>query len=252
VKPTDFKDDEVLFGSYSNGGTSLAPDSDYMSASLSSQIVALSGLGSFNRIDLQKKLAGKAAGASGSVGETGETVSGRASPKDLETMFELVYLQFTGARFDPEAYQAFKAQADQYIANRGQDPDEVFSDTVSVTMAQHAFRARPLTAETFGEVDPQKALAFYKDRFADAGDFTFVIVGNVDTTSLKPLVTKYLASLPATGRKETFKDDGITAPKGVVERVVRKGIEPKANTIIEFTGACTYSPETRVEMLALS
>jgi zinc protease len=252
IKPTDFKDDEVLFGSYSNGGTSLAPDADFMSATFSSTIVGLSGIGNFNRIDLQKKLTGKVAGASGSVSSTGEAVSGRASPKDLETMFQLVYLDFTAPRFDPDAYQAFKAQVAQVIANKGADPDAVFSDTVSVTMAQHAFRARPLSEATFSEVDPQKALAFYKDRFADASDFTFVIVGNVDTVSLKPLVTKYLASLPSLGRKETFKDDGIAPPKGVVERIVRKGIEPKANTLIEWTGACTYNPATRVEMLALT
>jgi zinc protease len=252
IRPTDFKDDEVLFSSYSNGGTSLASDPDYMSATFASTIVGLSGIGNFNRIDLQKKLSGKVAGASGSISTTGEAVSGRASPKDLETMFQLVYLDFTAPRFDPDAYQAFKAQVDQVIANKGSDPDAVFGDTVSVTMAQHAFRARPLSAATFSEVDPQKALAFYKDRFADASDFTFVIVGNVDTVSLKPLVTKYLASLPSLNRNETFKDNGITPPKGVVEKIVRKGIEPKANTVIEFTGVCTYNPATRVEMLALS
>jgi zinc protease len=252
IRPTDFKADEVLFGSYSWGGTSLAPDADYMSAALSSQIVGLSGIGNFNRIDLGKKLSGKVAGATGSISSTSEAVSGRASPKDLETMFQLVYLDFTAPRLDQDAYQAFKAQADQFLANKSSDPDAVFGDTVSVTMAQHAFRARPLTAQTFAEVNPQKALAFYKDRFADASDFTFVIVGNVDTVSLKPLVTKYLASLPSTGRKETFKDNGITPPKGVVERVVHKGIEPKANTLIQFTGTCTYNPATRVEMLALS
>jgi len=252
IKPTDFKDDEVLFGSYSNGGTSLASNADFMSATFSSTIVGLSGIGNFNRIDLQKKLTGKVAGASGSVSSTGEAVSGRASPKDLETMFQLVYLDFTAPRFDPDAYQAFKAQVAQVIANKGSDPDAVFGDTVSVTMAQHSFRARPLSEATFAEVDPQKALAFYKDRFADASDFTFVIVGNVDTVSLKPLVTKYLASLPSLDRKETFKDDGISPPKGVIERIVRKGIEPKANTLIEWTGSCTYNPATRVEMLALT
>ena len=252
VKPTDFKADEVLLGSFSNGGTSLASDPDFMSASLASQIVNLSGIGNFSRVDLQKKLAGKVANASASISETGESVSGRASPKDLETMFQLVYLDFTAPRFDPAAYQAFKNQVGPYLENRGNDPDEVFGDTVNVTMSQHNFRARPLTAATFGEVNPQKALAFYKDRFSDASDFTFVIVGNVDTTALKPLVEKYLASLPSTGRKETFRDNGGGPPKGVVERVVHKGIEPKANTVIAFTGTCSYTPETRVEMRALT
>ena len=252
VKPTDFKADEVLLGSYSTGGTSLAPDADYMSASLASQIVGLSGIGHFSRVDLQKKLAGKVAAASGSIGETNESVSGRASPKDLETMFQLVYLDFTAPRLDTAAYQAFKNQVGPYLANRSVDPDEVFGDTVGVTMSQHNFRSRPLTPATFAEVNPEKALAFYRDRFADAGDFTFVIVGNVDTTALKPLVERYLASLPSTGRKETFRDNGGSPPTGVVERVVHKGIEPKANTIIDFTGVCSYNPETRVEMRALT
>jgi zinc protease len=251
VKPTDFKADEVLMNASSPGGASLAPDADYMSAGFASQIVALSGLGNFNRVDLGKKLAGKVASASASIAGTSEGLSGRASPKDLETMFQLVYLDFTAPRFDPAAYAAFKAQADQYLANRGVDPDEVFGDTVSWTMASHSMRARPLTAATFAEVNPEKALAFYKDRFADASDFTFSLVGNVDTTTLKPLVEKYLGALPSINRKETFKDNGGGPPKGVIEKVVHKGVEAKANTIIEFTGACAYNPQTRVDFRAL-
>ena len=251
VKPTDFKADEVLFGAYSPGGSSLASNADYMSASLASQIVARGGLGQFNLIDLQKKLTGKVASASATIGETTEGLSGRASPKDIETMFQLIYLDFTAPRLDTAAFQALKNQVAPYLANRGADPDEVFSDTVQVTMSQNNFRARPLTAATFAEVSPEKAFAFYKDRFADASDFTFVFVGNVDTVSLKPLVEKYLASLPSMGRKETFRDNGGSAPKGVVERVVHKGVEPKANTIIDFTGACQYSPETRFALRAM-
>jgi zinc protease len=252
VKPTDFKADEVLFNATSPGGSSLAPDADYMSAGFASQIVGLSGLGQFNRIDLQKKLAGKVASSGASIGSTSEGLSGRASPKDLETMFQLIYLDFTAPRFDPDAFAAFKAQADQYLANRGSDPDEVFNDTLSWTMSSHNIRARPLTAATFAEVSPEKALAFYKDRFSDASDFTFSFVGNVDTVTLKPLVEKYLGALPATHRKETFRDNGGAPPKGVVEKVVRKGVEPKANTVIEFTGACQYAPQTRLDFRALT
>jgi zinc protease len=251
VKPTDFKDDEIVFNASSPGGTSLASDSDFMSAAFASQIVALSGIGKFNAIDLGKKLAGKAVRVSAAVGETSEGLGGQASPKDLETMFQLIYLQFTGARLDTSAFQAFKNQAAPYLANRGVDPDEVFSDTMQVTMAQHSPRARPLTTATFAEVNPEKALDFYKNRFADASDFVFAFVGNVDTVAMKPLVEKYLASLPTLNRKESFRDNGVRPPTGVVERVVRKGVEPKANTVIEFTGACEYSPETRVASRAM-
>jgi zinc protease len=119
-------------------------------------------------------------------------------------------------------------------------------------MRQHHVRARPPSIATWSEVDPKKSIAIYKDRFADASDFTFVIVGNVKLETLKPLVEKYLASLPSTGRKEAWKDVGGAPPKGVIEKVVNKGTEPKANTLINFSGACAYNPETRFAMRALT
>jgi zinc protease len=252
VKPTDFKADEVLFGAYSRGGTSLAPDADIMSAQLASQVVALGGAGNFNRIDLEKKLSGKALGVSPSIGETTEGFNGHSSPKDLETLFQLIYLDFTSPRLDMTAFNAFRAQVGPFLANRGASPDAVFGDTMQVTMAQHSVRARPVTPAVFAEVNPEKAFAFYKDRFADASDFTFVFVGNADTTTLKPLVEKYLASLPSIGRKESWRDTGGAPPKGVVQREVRKGTEPKANTTIDFTGPCVYSPENRFALRALT
>jgi zinc protease len=252
VKPTDFKDDEVLFGAYSRGGTSLAPDADIMSAELATQVIAVSGIGSFNRIDLQKKLTGKAVGVQPAINETQEGLRGQSSPKDLETLFQLVYLDFTAPHLDTVAWNAFKAQVAPFLANRGADPDAVFQDTMQVTLSQHSIRDRPLSPAVFAEVNPTKSLAFYKDRFADASDFTFVFVGNVDTTALKPLVERYLASLPSITRKETWRDVGVTAPKGVVERTVRRGTEPKANTVIVFTGPCVYKPENRFQLRALN
>jgi len=252
VKPTDFKADEVLVGAYSRGGTSLASDADIMSAQLASQIVGLGGAGTFNRVDLAKKLSGKDVGVAPTIGETTEGFSGHSSIKDLETLFQLIYLDFTSPRLDTTAYNAFRAQVGPFLANRGASPDAVFQDTVQVTMSQHSFRSRPVTPAVFAEVNPDKAFAFYKDRFADASDFTFVFVGNVDTTNLKPLVERYLGSLPSIGRKETWRDTGTSPPKGVVQRVVNKGTEPKANTVIEFTGACESSPESRFTLRALT
>ncbi|MEP6904668.1 MAG: insulinase family protein, partial [Gemmatimonadales bacterium] len=201
VKPTDFKADEILFGAYSRGGTSLAADPDVMSARLASQIVGLGGAGNFNRIDLAKKLSGKDVAVAPAIGETTEGLNGHSSLKDLETLFQLVYLDFTSPRLDTTAFNAFRAQVGPFLANRGASPDAVFQDTVQVTMSQHSVRARPVTPAVFAEVNPDKALAFYKDRFADASDFTFVFVGNADTIALRPLVERYLASLPSIGRK---------------------------------------------------
>ncbi|MEO7855647.1 MAG: pitrilysin family protein, partial [Gemmatimonadaceae bacterium] len=166
VKPTDFKADEILFSAYATGGTSLAPDADFMSASLASQIVALSGIGTFNRVDLGKKLAGQAVGVVPSISETTQGLTGSASPKDLETLFQLAHLHFTSPRLDTAAMQAFRNQVGPFLANRGSDPNSVFQDTVQVTMSQRSFRARPVSAATFAEVDAEKALAFYRARFA--------------------------------------------------------------------------------------
>ena len=252
LKPTTFKSDEVLFGAWSFGGTSLAPDSMYMSATQAAQIVALSGLGEFNRIDLGKKMSGKAVSLSASIGETTEGLSGRASPKDLETLFQLAHLQFTAPRLDSAAFETFRAQAAQYIANRGASPMQVFADTILVTMSQHHFRARPISAETFAEVDPAEGLRFYRERFANAGDFTFVLVGNIVPDSVRPLVERYLASLPSSARGEQWRDIAQVPPKGVVQKVVRKGTEPRANTLMVFTGPFEYTPANRFALRALT
>ncbi|MCY7378361.1 MAG: insulinase family protein [Gemmatimonadaceae bacterium] len=251
VKPTDFKADEILFSAYASGGTSLAPDADFMSASLASQIVALSGIGTFNRVDLGKKLAGQAVGVVPSISETTQGLTGSASPKDLETLFQLAHLHFTSPRLDTAAMQAFRNQVGPFLANRGSDPNSVFQDTVQVTMSQRSFRARPVSVATFAEVDAEKALAFYRARFADAGNYTFLFVGNVDTTSLRPMVEKYLASLPGAGRKEMWRNVSSGPPTGTISRVVRKGIEPKARTMMMYTGAFEYSPENRASLRSL-
>ena len=251
VKTTDFKADEVVFSAYANGGISLAADSNFMSASLASQIVNLSGIGTFNRVDLGKKLAGKAVRLIPSVSETTQGLSGSASPQDLETMMQLAYLQFTAPRLDTAAMQAFRNQVAPFLANRGSDPNSVFQDTVQVTLGQHTFRARPVSAATFAEVNPETALAFYRARFADAANYTFFFVGNVDTTTLKPLVEKYLASLPATGQKETWRNVSSGLPTGVISKVVRKGIEPKATTLMIFSGPFTFTAANRASIRAL-
>ena len=252
VKPTDFKADQVLFSAYSPGGNSLVSDTDFMSAALASQIIPLGGVGSVSFTDLGKKLTGKVAGVQPVIGEATEGLAGSSSPKDIETMFQLAYLYFTAPRLDTVRFAAFKQQVGPFLANRGLAPDAVFGDTVQVTMSQHAFRARPVSPVTFAEVNPEKAFAFYKDRFADASDFTFILVGNVDTVVIKPYVESYLASLPNTGRKEKARDTRIVPPKGVVQKTVRKGSEAKATTSFIFTGTCSYKPEDRFVMRALT
>src|SRR4029079_17280709 len=173
-----------------------------------------------------------AASASAFVGVVSEGMSGRASPKDIETMFQLIYLRFTAPRLDSNAILAFKAAQENAIANRDASPFTPLIDSIGLIMTSHHFRGRPMTKSVFAELNPQRALEIYRDRFSNAGDFTFVFVGSVTLDSLKPLVEKSLASLPATGRIEAGKDVGDAPPAGVIEKVVYKGSEPQAQTVI--------------------
>jgi zinc protease len=251
LMPTTFKQDEVIFRATSPGGTSLASDKDYVAAVTAAQVVSAGGLGPFNIIQLRNSLAGKAVSVSPFIGDTEEGLGGGASPKDLETMFQLIYLTFTQPRADAEAFAAMTSQMRAMLANQQASPEWEFRQTLATTLSQNHFRARPMTPKLVDEMDLQRSFAFYKDRFADASDFTFVFTGSFQLDAIRPLVERYLASLPATNRKETWKDEGIESPKGVVEKVVRKGIEPKSQAALVFTGAIQFDTPHEVTLDAL-
>ena len=252
LKPTDFKADEVLLNAYSWGGTSLVSDADYQSAANATAIVRSSGVGTFSAVDLGKKLAGKAVSVNAAIGPTTETLNGQASPKDLETMFQLINLRFTAPRLDTAAWLAMRGQMEASLANRAASPQLSYFDTLNAVIASHHPRANPLTNASLAEINPRRALEIYKERFANAGDFTFVFVGSFNVDSMKPLVEKYIASLPGTPAKERYKELADTEPKTVVEKTVRKGAAPQAMSVIGFTGPFDYNPKSRFDMLALT
>ena len=252
LKPTDFKEDEVLIRAFSPGGYSLSSVEDHFSASNASQVVAMGGVGSFSQVELQRKLAGKAVGVSPSIGELTEGLSGAASPRDLETLFQLIHLYFTAPRKDETAFRALQAQMGAVLANRGASPLAAFQDTLLVTLAGGHPRARPLTLEAFQEIDLDRAFAFYQDRFADASDFTFVLVGAFDPQEIRPLVETYLGSLPNLSRQESWVDLGIAPPTGVVEKRVVRGVEPQSRTQIIFSGPFEYTRENRLGIRILT
>jgi zinc protease len=252
LEPTTFKQDEVLFRAFSPGGTSLASDQDFIAAETASQIVAEGGLGTLSAIDLSKKLAGKVAVVRPDIGEMYEGLSGRALRRDLETMFQLIYLRFTQPRADTEAFRATTGQLTAALANRQAQPDAVFEDALNSAVTQNHVRARPLSPEVVGQMNLDKSLAFYKDRFSDASDFTFVFVGGFDLATIKPLAEKYLASLPALHRKEAGRDVGIRPPSGVVEKEVTKGNTPKSEVGVVFTGPFENNERNRIIIRAMS
>ena len=252
LKSTDFKNDEVLFRGFSPGGTSLAPDAVELSARMAVQAVGQGGVGDMSVIELQKALAGKAVGVAPLIGEREEGINGRAAPSDLETMLQLVHLYFTAPRADEEAFQSLRTRFQAQLANRDANPATAFGDTLTLTMSQHHPRRQPLTAQKLDDWELDESVDFYRERFADADDFTFVFVGNVDPNSLRPLVEQWLASLPALPRVDEPRDLGIRPPTGVVEKVVRKGIEPKSQTQIIFTGPFDYERRDRHILASLS
>jgi zinc protease len=252
LKPTDFKEDEILVRAFSPGGYSLSSLEDHLSASNASQIVAMGGVGSFSQVDLQRKLAGKAVSVSPTIGELTEGFTGAASPQDLETLFQLIHLYFTAPRRDETAFRALQAQMGAVLANRGASPVAAFQDTLLVTMAQGHPRARPLDLEAFREVDLDRAFSFYQDRFADASDFTFILVGAFQPNEIRPLVELYLGGLPNLSRQESWVDLGMAPPAGIVRRTVVKGVEPQSRTQIVFTGSFEYTRENRLGIRILS
>ncbi len=254
LKPTTFKQDEIVFRATSPGGTSLASDQDFVPARTASQVVSSSvtGLGRFSAIDLRKVLAGTIASVSPIIGDTEEGLSGRASPKDLETMFQLINLSFTAPRADQEAFAAHTAQGKAILANQQASPSFAFAEALQSALTSNHPRARQMTVETIDQMNMEKSLAFYKDRFADASDFTFVFVGSFTVEAMQPLVTRYLASLPSIKRVEKWKDVGIQQPTGVVEKTVRKGLEPQSRAAVVYTGPFQYTRDQRVAIRALA
>jgi zinc protease len=252
LKPTDFKNDEILFNSFSPGGTSLVEDRDYIAADSAVEAVTEGGIGDLSLIELQKKLADKTVGVSPWISGLFEGVRGSASPRDVELMFQLIYLYFVSPRKDSTAFLAYRQRLEARLQNRLSSPDEVFWDAVRSAISQDHFRYQPLTTDRLNELNLETSFKFYKDRFADAGDFTFFFVGNFDLEEIKPLVVRYLGGLPTLARNENWRDLGIDPPSGIVERVIRKGSEQKSRVQFAFGGPFEWSVRELITMTALA
>ena len=195
---------------------------------------------------LDKILAGKAVAVRPFIGETEEGMAGGSTPQDLETMFQLMHLRFTQPRADPTAFAAMASQARGLLANQMASPDVVFNQAIDATLSRNSPRRQPETPATVAQWNLATSLAFYKARFADASNFTFVFAGSFTPEAIKPLVETYIASLPATGARETWRDLGIAPPAGIVERTIEKGIAPKSEVAIVFSGPFEYDDASLV------
>jgi zinc protease len=252
LKPTDFKNDEIQFLGFAPGGTSLAADDAYVPAWLAPVLVSQSGVGKFDFVELRKRLTGKVVTVNPEMDEISESLRGSASPQDVETMFQLIYLYFTAARLDSVAYLSYRSKMEPWLRNRGADPGAAFADTISVTLSRHSPRRPLLTTGLLDKMNLKASYDFYRARFADASDFTFVIVGAFEPAKIKPLVETYLGGLPSIRRHETWRDVTIKRPTGVIKKVVRKGVNPKSQVNLTFTGSFDWSLQASYELTAMA
>jgi len=252
LKPTDFKNDEILMSAYSPGGSSLYSDSDSYSANNVSGIINQSGVGDFSAITLQKMMVGKTVSVSPMLSTLSEGFRGNASPKDLETMLQLINLYFTNPRKDADAFQSFLARNKMLLQNLMSNPQFYYSDQSVKIMTQNHPRGGGFpTVEELDKIDFDKVFDIYKERFANAGDFTFFFVGNFTVEEITPMLAQYLGSLPVIDRKETWKDLGVRPPKGIVKKVVNKGTDPKSMVTINFTGEKKYDKKSNFYLSSL-
>ncbi len=252
LKPTDFKNDEILLGANRFGGQSLYGQADMYNAALASVVVSAMGLGEFAPTDLQKMLAGKVLSVNAGLGGFNDYVSASSSMADLETMLQLLSLKFGPTRLDADLYQSFVTRVQDAARNAMARPESVFSDALQTTL----FNAHPrlqLTPrpENFSQLNVERMRSIYQERFASAKGMHFVMVGSFSVDAVKPLLTRYLASLPTPDITATYQDLGIRPVTGVVKKVVRAGSEPKSQVSISFTGDAPYSDEEQLRLNAV-
>ena len=251
VKPTDFELDSVSISGDSPGGTALASNRAFPNARWADDVADLGGVGDFDVETLNKLLAGKRVRVSTSIGEISESIDAGGSAKDLETMLQLVHLRMTAPRKDVEAFEVWKKNFKEQLANAMRSPEFRYARASSAALWGNALRRRPPEPADIEKIDQDKALAFYKQRFANAADFTFVIVGSVKLDTLRPLVETYLASLPAKGKHEKEKDLHLRRVRGVVKKSFALASEPKATVQLDFHGPQKWTRDNDRDMAIL-
>lgn len=254
VKPTAYKDDEICMGAVSPGGSSLFPTKEMTNIKLYSSVTTLGGVGNFSVVDLSKVLSGKRAYAAPTIGFAVEGFSGNSSVKDFETMLQLVYLYFTSPRMDQEAYDSFVGRVKSQLESAEVDPNNALRDTMTTVLYQNPARFARLRPADLNTLNYQTVMNWYKDRYKDAGDFTFIFVGNIHADTIKPLIETYLGALPATGRKESYnKNVNISMKTGTATSEFKNIVQnPKVTILDAFVGSMDYSLENNIKMSMLT
>jgi zinc protease len=246
VRQTDFSKDEVIFQAFSPGGNSLVSDSDHLSAVTATAIAGESGLGPLDKIQLEKKLAGIQADVAPFISEIYEGLNGWSSVEDLEMLFKLINLTFTQPRFDEDANKTFLTRLKTQVNNRQYRPEAAFIDMMQRELSKNHPRRRPWEVSMLDELNFERSVNIYKERFADASDFTFVFVGNFKKRDLEKLCTLYLASLPTLNRNESWKDVGVGLPASGLMRTFYKGKEDKSMVKVVYSEQFDWNRKNRM------
>jgi zinc protease len=235
LKPTDFKNDQIMFSAYAPGGFSLASEQNYKNANLATAMVGVGGMGGLNPVDLSKMLSGKLAQAQPSISDYQQGISGSSTPRDLETALQLNYLAHTAPNMTPDVLALLKRRLEPSLQNRDQNPGAVFGEKVEQVNTSNHYSAQPFTMADLPKLDLDAMRSFYNARFGNAADFTYFFVGAFTEAEITPLLEKWVASLPSTGKKTSAaRDMGVKFPAAVVKEEVKKGREPVSQTVLSF------------------
>ncbi len=254
LKPTNFKADEIILTAFKKGGYSKYGITDKFSAYFSSRIVQQMGVGDFSPVDLRKYLAGKQVAVNTNLSPLLTGLSGMSTIKDLETMLQLVYLNLTAPRKDEGLFAGWKEKQKSSAQFMMADPTTAFIDTVFTTLYQD----QPLApvnfpkVEDFDKIDLARVLNIYNDLTTDANDFTFILTGNIDPETIKPMVSTYIGGLPAKGKPGTYFDNGVRTKNGVHEINYYKGTEPKSFIFNHYSGDISFSEGLKLKTEVLT
>lgn len=245
----DYEKDQIQIRGYSPGGGSLYEDKYIPSVDMLTTLTGFYGLGDWDATTLQKMMTGKNASLELSLGELNEGISGSATPKDAEIMMQLLYLAFTKPRFDPDAHGAIMTRYQAVVKNLGNNPQKIMGDSLNLIRTAYHPRTRILNLEYLDEVNLLMLEEVYRERFSDAGDFFFVIVGNMEADEVKLLAQKYIGAIPDLERQEQWIDRKVYEPEGVVKKTIPLALEtPKANVNILINQPMEYNPYNRLVM----
>jgi zinc protease len=251
MKPTDFKNDQVVMSASRFGGQFNYDPKERANAEYAAAIVGQMGVGQFSPTDIRKVLAGKTASVSPRISQLSEGFSGSCGASDVETMLQLTNLYFTQPRQDAELFNSFVTKQQALYQNSLSDPQFIFQDSIlKILYKNHPWAPRLPKVETFNQISQERAMQIYNERFSNANGFTFVLVGKFDVAAVKPLLATYLGSLPSSGAPSTFKDVGLRPAKGPLKKEVKKGSEPKSMIRLYWNGETTYTEDNQLRLQA--